>query len=93
MPVRCSNHFPFKQMPRNKISNIVEGHILELLHQGYSQPRIVNILKLDEISVSQLTVFNVKRNIGRKRNSEFKIKIFRKRITTSDYRKESNSKN
>jgi predicted transcriptional regulator len=66
-------------MPRNKISDIIEGRILELLHLGYSQPRIVNILKLDGIHVSQATVSNVKRKIGRQRNSETKIKIFRKK--------------
>src|ERR1700722_2790521 len=66
-------------MPRNKISDIVEGRILELLHQGYSQPRIVNILKHDGINVAQTTVSNVKRKICRQRNSPFKIKIFRKK--------------
>ncbi|CAF4217313.1 unnamed protein product [Rotaria sordida] len=66
-------------MPRNKISDIVEGRILELLHLRYSQPRIVNILKLDGICISQSTVSNVKRKIGRQRNSESKIKIFRKK--------------
>ncbi len=66
-------------MPRNKISDIIEGRILELLHLGYSQPRIVNILKLDGIHVSQATMSNVKRKIGRQRNSETKIKIFRKK--------------
>ena len=52
-------------MPANKISDIIEGRILELLHLGYSQPRIVNILKLDGIHVHQSTVSNVKRKIGR----------------------------
>ncbi|CAF4482595.1 unnamed protein product [Rotaria sp. Silwood2] len=66
-------------MPRNKISDIVEGRILQLLHQGYSQPRIVNILKLDGIHVSQSTVSNVKQKIDPQRNSETKIKIFRKK--------------
>ena len=64
-------------MPRNKISDIVEGRVLELLHQGCSHPRIVHILKLDGINISQSTVSNVKRKIGRQRNSESKIKIFR----------------
>ena len=64
-------------MPRNKISDIVEGRVLELLHQGYSQSRIVHILKLDGINISQSTVSNLKRKIGRQRNSESKIKIFR----------------
>ena len=64
-------------MPRNKISDIVEGRVLELLHQGYSQPRIVHILKLDGINISQSTVSNVKRKIGRQRYSELKIKNFR----------------
>jgi predicted transcriptional regulator len=66
-------------MPRKKISDIVEGRILQLLRQGYSQPRIVNILKLDGIHVSQPIVSNVKQKIGRQRNSESKIKIFRKK--------------
>jgi predicted XRE-type DNA-binding protein len=65
-------------MPRNKISDIVEGRILGLLQQGYSQPRIVNILKHDGINVAQTTVSNVKRKIGRQRNSPIKIQIFRK---------------
>ncbi|CAF3424905.1 unnamed protein product [Rotaria sp. Silwood1] len=66
-------------MPRNKISDIVKGRILELLYQGYSQRRIVNILKLNEISIARSTVSNVKRKIGRQRNSGSKIKIFRKK--------------
>jgi predicted transcriptional regulator/hemolysin-activating ACP:hemolysin acyltransferase len=66
-------------MPRKKISDIVEGRILQLLRQGYSQPRIVNILKLDGIHVSQPTVSNVKQKIGRQRNSKSEIKIFRKK--------------
>lgn len=64
-------------MPRYKIPDIVEGRILALLRQGYSQSRIVNILKLDGINVAQSTVSNVKRKIGRQRNSESKIKIIR----------------
>ena len=70
-------------MPRNKINDIVEGRILQLLHQGYSQPRIVNILKLDGINVARSTVSNVKRKIGRQRNSQSKIKIFRKKSALS----------
>ena len=66
-------------MPRNKISDIVEGRILQLLRQGYSQSLIVNISKLDGIHVSQPIVSNVKQKIGRQRNSESKIKIFRKK--------------
>ncbi|CAF1558888.1 unnamed protein product [Rotaria sordida] len=66
-------------MPRNKISDIVEGRILQLLRWGYSQSLIVNILKLDGIHVSQPTVSNVKQKISRQRNSESKIKIFRKK--------------
>lgn len=66
-------------MPRNKISDIVEGRILQLLRQEYSQPRIVNILKLDGINVSQSTISNVKRKIGRQRNSDCKIQISRKK--------------
>ena len=42
-------------MPRNKTSNIVEGYVLEILHQGYSQSRIVHILKLNGINISQLS--------------------------------------
>ena len=57
-------------MPRNKISDIVEGHVLELLHQGYSQSRIVHVLKLNGINISQPTLSNVKRRVGRQRNSE-----------------------
>ncbi|CAF1008388.1 unnamed protein product [Rotaria sordida] len=66
-------------MPRNKISDIIEGRILQLLQQGYSQPRIIHILKVDGIHISQPTVSNVKRKIGRQRNSESKIKIYRKK--------------
>jgi histone-lysine N-methyltransferase SETMAR len=66
-------------MARNKISDILEGRILELLHQGYSQPQIVKILKGDGITVAQSTISNVKRKIGRQRNSKSKIKIFQKR--------------
>ena len=62
-------------MPRNKISDIIEGRILQLLQQGYSQPRIVNVLKLNRIHISQSTVSNVKRKIGSQRNAESKIKI------------------
>ena len=43
-------------MSRNKITDFVEGRILEVLHQEYFQPRIVNILKFDGIHVSQSTV-------------------------------------
>lgn len=64
-------------MLQNKISAIVEELFIKLLHQGYSQPLIVNILKLDGILVSQPIVSNVKRKIGRQRNSDFKIKICR----------------
>ncbi|CAF2529763.1 unnamed protein product [Rotaria sp. Silwood2] len=72
-------------MPRKKISDIVEGRISQLLRQGYSQPQIVNILKLDRIHVSQRTVSNVKRKIGRQRNSESKINIFRKKPSQTPY--------
>lgn len=64
-------------MSRYKIPDVVEGRVLALLRQRYSQTRIVNILKLDGISVAQSTVSNVKRKIGRQRNSKSKIKIFR----------------
>ena len=63
-------------MSRSKIADTVEGRILALLRQGYSQCRIVNILKLDGINV---TVSNVKRKIGRQRNSETKISIIREK--------------
>jgi len=66
-------------MLRNTISDIVEGRFLELLHQGYFQTQIVKILKLDGIQVSQPTVSNIKRKIGRQGNSESKIKTFRKK--------------
>jgi predicted XRE-type DNA-binding protein len=52
---------------------------LATLQQGYCHPRIVNILKLDGIHISQPTVSNVKRKIGLQRNSESKIKISRKK--------------
>ena len=65
-------------MSRSKIADTVERRILALLRQGYSQRRIMNILKLDGINVAQSTVFNVKRKIGRQRNSETKISIIRK---------------
>ena len=64
-------------MSRNKISDTIEGRILQLLHQGYSHSRIVHLLKLDGINVSKSTISNVKRKIGRQRNSTVKIKIFR----------------
>jgi hypothetical protein len=40
---------------------------LATLQQGYYHPRIFNILKLDGIHISQSTVSNVKRKIGRHR--------------------------
>ena len=49
------------------------------MRQGYSQCRIVNILKLDGINGAQSTVSNVKRKIGRQRNSETKISIIREK--------------
>ena len=55
------------------------GRILQLLHQVHSQPRIVTILKLNGIHVSQSTVSNVKRKIGCQRNSKSKIITFRKK--------------
>jgi hypothetical protein len=64
-------------MSRYKISDVIEGRVLALLRQGYSQSRILNILKLDGISLAQSTVSNIKRKIDRQRNSESKIKIFR----------------
>ena len=50
-----------------------------LLDLGYSQPQIVKILKHDGIQVSQPTISNIKQKIGRQRNSDTKIKIFRKK--------------
>jgi arginine repressor len=66
-------------MPRNKISDIVEGRILGLLDLGYSQPQIMKILRHDGIQVSQPTISNIKRKIGRQRNSNTKIKFLRKK--------------
>ena len=66
-------------MPRNKIPDLVEGRILELLHQDRSLRQIVKVLKSDGINVALSTVFNVKRKIGLQRNSTTKIKINRKR--------------
>ena len=63
-------------MSRNKISDIVEERVLELLHQGYSQSRIVHTLKLNGIKTSQPTLSIVKRKVGRQQNSESKIKNF-----------------
>ena len=76
-------------MSRNKISDIVEGRILQLLRQGYSHSRIVHLLKLDGISVAKSTISNVKRKIGRQRNSVVKIKILRptSRLATSIVKK------
>jgi hypothetical protein len=66
-------------MPRKKIDDKQEGRILALLQLNYSQRQIVNILGNDGISVSQRTVFNVKRKIGLQRNSVEKIKFSRQR--------------
>ena len=63
-------------MPRKKISDIVEGLVLELFQQGYSQSRIVHVLQLHGINISQPTLSNVKRKVSRQRNSESKITIF-----------------
>ena len=60
-------------MPRNKISGIIEGRILELSHQGQSQRQIVKVLKSDGIDVAQSTISNIKRKIGRQHNSTSKI--------------------
>ena len=64
-------------MPRNKISDIIEGRILELLYQGQSQRQIMKVLKSDGINVAQSTISNIKRKIGRQRNSTSKIQIIR----------------
>ncbi len=66
-------------MPRYKISDVVEGRILELLDLGYYQLQIVKILRHDGIQVYQPTIYNIKQKIGRQRNSNTKIKIFRKK--------------
>ena len=58
-------------MPRNKISDV-----LELLCQDHSQRQIVKILKADEIYEVRSTILDVKRKIGRQRNSESKVQIF-----------------
>ena len=42
-------------MTHNRISDIVEGHILELLQQGYSQSPVVHIVKFNGINISQPT--------------------------------------
>ena len=65
-------------MPRNKIPDLVEGRILELLQQGRPLRQIVKVLKSGGISVALSTVSNVKRKIGLQRNSTTKIKIVRK---------------
>ena len=62
-------------MPRNKISDIIEGCILELLHQGQSRRQIVKVLKSDGINVAQSTISNIKRKIGQQCNSTSKIQI------------------
>ncbi|CAF1505568.1 unnamed protein product [Adineta steineri] len=64
-------------MPRYEISDITKERILQFLQKGYSQFRIVNILKLDGISISQSSVSNIKRSIGRQKTSKSKIKICR----------------
>jgi len=38
-------------MPRNKISDNIEGRILQLLRQRYAQPQIVIILKLSRLNL------------------------------------------
>ena len=53
-------------MLRKKTDNILEGRVLALLQQKYSQ---VKILKYDEISISQTTVSNVKQKIDLQHNS------------------------
>ena len=62
-------------MSCNKIFNIAEGRILEVFHQGYSHPRIVNVLKHNGINISQPTVSNVKGKIS---SQQTKIKIRQK---------------
>ena len=47
------------------------------MHQGYSQSRIVHLLKFNEIKIPQPNLSNIKRKVGLQRNSESKIKIFR----------------
>ena len=65
-------------MSCNKIFDIAEGRILEVFHQGYSHPRIVNALRHNRINISQPTVSNVKGKISSQRNSGSKIKIRQK---------------
>jgi hypothetical protein len=66
-------------MPRKKINDDMDGCILALLQVKYSQPQIVKILKQYGIGISQKTVSNVKRKIGRQRNSVEKNKFSRRR--------------
>ena len=66
-------------MPRNKIPDIVEGRILQLLQEGYSKRHIVKILKLDGLNIAHSTAPNVNRKVGRQRNFEGKIQVYRKR--------------
>lgn len=52
-------------MLRNKIPDIVEGRILQLLQEGYSNHDTVEVLKSDGINIAHSTVSNVNRKIGR----------------------------
>ena len=54
-------------MSRKKINDSVEGRVLALLQLKISQRQIVKILGQDGIAISQRTVSNVKRKIGRQR--------------------------
>ena len=62
-------------MSRNKMSDILESRILELLHQGLSQRQTAKVLKSGGINVAKSTISHVKRKIGRQRNSISKIQI------------------
>ena len=66
-------------MSRNKTPNLVEGRVLQVLHEGWSLRKIVKVLKSNRINVALSTISNVERKIGLQRNSTTKIKSNRKR--------------
>ncbi|CAF1380434.1 unnamed protein product [Adineta steineri] len=68
-------------MPRNEISDITKERILQFLQKGYSQFRIVNILKRDGISIAQSSVSRINRSIDRQKKSKSKIKICRRKLS------------
>ena len=62
-------------MSRNKMSDILESRILELLHQGLSQQQTAKVLKSGGINVAPSIISHVKRKIGRQCNFISKIQI------------------